>query len=472
MDKGDMMPIKTLTFGDSLAGLLVDGVEGTPYVVATLTYSETRGVRLEVPYIHHSDQEQFANAEKWFETGAPPKNLMFITHGGVIYLFGCRYSGHSMNFGHGHAAGFITPDEVVLANRDGDLTEDLKVSEFTSELDALFEWTRFRAVHHERETNEEGRVNKVTITAESMEGVSWTQGEAEMKLNTSWSTSDSSPGFQITEWVALQSTFPTPRPMKEHLSEQRKLASLLKLAFGQPIYFRRHKIRDDLFADTALNGRTLGKSFHEAISHRTFRDFSQPKPERKKFRQPVFYLAQVGGEGLERWGLNYEPWKRFIEPAVSVLSRPGTVLENLVVNASMSLEAAGSLLGHISGEEETHNGSGYPTTATYVLRAILSLDIDWQRLSESPTALARAISKNYNTIKHFDRGVFPDPIETYFVSEFAMTIVRLVATNLVDPTGQLVRDYATSSSFDELVEMCRRHDRFVGPNGAFINYPS
>ncbi|MGW7519719.1 ApeA N-terminal domain 1-containing protein [Streptomyces sp. NPDC054796] len=469
------MALEKLEFGDSLAGLLIDGVDETPFVVATLTYSEDRGVRIEVPYLHHSETGQFKVAENWFDSGATPKNLAFVTRGGTLSLFGCRYSGHSMNFGHGYAMGYITPDEVVMHGRDGNFSDDLTVSEFASELDGLPEWTRFRSVTHERETGDDGRLRRVTVTAKNVEEFSWDQNDATMYLKAVWSSSPSSvssPEFRITEWVSLGSRFTSPRPLSEHLTEHRKVASLIKLNFGQAIYFRRHKIRDSRFPDKLLSGEHVGNSFREAICRQTFRDSLQPKPSAKKLRRPIFHLAQVSEEGVRGWSESYTTWKRFIEPSVSVLSRPRAALEDIVVNASMSLEAAGILLGHASGEEETHSRSGKPTTATYTFRGIASLGLDWRGIAETPVGLARAIANNYNTIKHYDRGEFPDQRETYFVSQVAMMVVRLLAVNLVDPSGQLVQQYGASSPFDDLRETCRLNSLFVDRLGKFVDYPT
>lgn len=465
------MALRELSIGDSLAGVLVDGMEDTPFVVATLTYTETRGVRIEVPYIYRAQTEQFRSAETWFDTGTPPNNLAFLTKGGTLSLFGCQYSGHSMNIGQGYSMGIIAPDEVVLKGRDGTFADPLAVTQCKSEIDGLSEWTGFKAVDHERFTDGHGRIQKVVVTAKSVEGLSWRQGDATMTLSTTWSTSKSSPGFQISERVTLESSFSAPRAFADHLAEQRKVLSLLTLMFGRPVHFRRHEIRDDRFPDKTLSGGGIGKSFHELISRRTVREFSQPRPTVKELGRPLAFMVQVGVSGLTQWNQNYQDWKRFIEPTVSALRTSGGVLENIVVNASMSLEAAGNLLGPVSGEEETLNRAGRPTIATHVFRSIASLDLDWSKVSESVVGLSRAIAKNYNTIKHYDRGEFPDPSQTYVVSMVATTVVRLLALRLLDPSGQLVREYGKTSDFASLAEVFEQQDLFVEDSGAFTGYP-
>lgn len=58
------MAIDSLEFGDSLAGLLVDGVEETPYAGATLKLVSPGGVRVEVPYISYDETGQFRHVQE------------------------------------------------------------------------------------------------------------------------------------------------------------------------------------------------------------------------------------------------------------------------------------------------------------------------------------------------------------------------------------------------------------------------
>jgi len=66
--------VEHLDFGDSLAGLLVDGVEATPYVGATLRLSHT-GVEVEIPYLPGFEVDQFAHVDDWFRRMKPQENL-------------------------------------------------------------------------------------------------------------------------------------------------------------------------------------------------------------------------------------------------------------------------------------------------------------------------------------------------------------------------------------------------------------
>jgi hypothetical protein len=62
-----------------------------------------------------------------------------------------------------------------------------------------------------------------------------------------------------------------------------------------------------------------------------------------------------------------------------------------------------------------------------VYRCLDALDVLWPERIRDRVGLARAIANNYNDVKHYDRGDFPEHSETYAVSEINQMIVRLLA---------------------------------------------
>lgn len=106
----------------------------------------------------------------------------------------------------------------------------------------------------------------------------------------------------------------------------------------------------------------------------------------------------------------------------------------------MALEAAGQLIGLREGEEATW-GRGKPSTATYVFRCLDLLAVKWGDYISSDIGLARAIANNYNDVKHFDRGDFPDHEETYLVSSVNKLLVRLLALHLTGKGDELLEPY-------------------------------
>ncbi|MBE9498329.1 hypothetical protein IHE61_05575 [Streptomyces sp. GKU 257-1] len=134
---------RSIEFGESITGMLIDGVEGTPYVAATLQFSESSGAQIEVPYLDLPGDSQFEATAEWFTSKRPPKNLLLTSLGGDISLYDCQYSGHTINYPKGVGLGKVTPSEIVLHGRDGDFSDQLEVKEFRSRVDGLVDWTRY-----------------------------------------------------------------------------------------------------------------------------------------------------------------------------------------------------------------------------------------------------------------------------------------------------------------------------------------
>lgn len=429
------MALQDLGPGESIAGMLVDDLDGTPYVAATLIYDPETGVRVEVPFIENADRGQFREIVDWFNNGRLPENLVFRSIDGDIGLFSCARAGGSRNVIRGISVGLMIPDIVVLKDRKGALDDQLTFERLASRIDGLAEFSQLSALEHGVAKLESGLPKEYTLRARSAKSVSWRQGEATLSLDSNWSAAKVEDGLQVTDQVTIASTFPAPRSLDEHLEEQRKVVAFLTLTFGEAIHFRGHKIQDSRFTEKAPNEKCFGGPPYDLISRQTFKEFSQPTPDKRALLSPLARLDQVGDSGMARWSKKYDEWARFIHPVVGALARPHSSVEEQVLSAALSLEAAGHLINTTSGEEPTYrNGSTKPTTATYLYRCLKFTREEWSDASISLTGLAKALADNCNTIKHFNRGSFPEPIESYLVGIVMFATARLIAIMIVNPS--------------------------------------
>ena len=433
----------TLTFGQSIAGLLVDGVDGTPYTGATLRLEPERGVIVEVPYIHRDETGQFTHVDEWFRTQTPPQNLVLTTPSGWVGLYGIRWQGTSVR--SGVSLGQLRPSETLLGRYEGPLDQPFVIREARSEIDGLREWTRFFGIDSEPETDENGLTQGLHVHVRSGGEASWQQGEATMKLVTQWHTDhpegDPHGGLNIAEKVVLTSTFTTPRPFADHLNEQRKVISLVTLLAGRPVHFRKHQVTDELIVNRSAGNTILSHPRKDLISSHTVREYEQPQATRRDFDELLARLPEIGERGLTAWATQYEPWRRFILPAVGVLGRRGAFTEDVIISTSMSLEAAGQIIGVRDGEEPTYTKYGKTTTATNVYRCLQLLDVKWGSIAPDHVSLAKAVANTYNDIKHFDRGEFPDASVSRVISTITRMIVRLLTLHIIDESGQLLKNY-------------------------------
>ncbi|WP_339619450.1 hypothetical protein [uncultured Salinibacterium sp.] len=437
------MANKPLEIGEWHAGILFSGGEGAYALAAVLSFESSRGVRLEIPHIGHGADAQFTVVRGWFRSHTPPKSLVFSSGSHRLALFGLRWGGYS-EYGN-VTSGVLFAEDAVAGTRVGDATDDLTLTELQSQMDALYEWTAFRAANYETVTDAEGFVRRIEASVETVDELSWKQGDATLSLTTRWSTDNSRPGLHVDEWTVLRSVFDEPRGVEDHMKEHVKVRLLLSILYGAEVSFRRHDVVDERFHPRTLGGEIYSRSGQQLFTARTFREASRPPMTEETLRKGVAALPQIGKVGLELWGAKFDQWKRFIHPAAGILSRERAFLEDRVVSLSMSLEAAGQLLGKADGEEATYRGGRKPETmATYVFRCVASLDVDWARAADSQVGIARAVADNYRKIKHFDTGDdFPNGDETFLVSQVAAVVVRLLTANLVVPDGSLAQNWQT-----------------------------
>lgn len=449
------MAITSLTPGQSYVGLLVDGVTDTPYTAATLRM-EARGPVVDVPYIRGDTTGQFTHVDEWFQTQTPPQNLILRTPDGVIGLYGIRWRGHSVR--SGISLGQLAPAETVLGRYEGSLDEPFKVTEARSAVDGLRQWTQLYGITSDREIGDDGSEELVVRVTTGVEST-WQQGEATMSLMSDWRTAapeiDPHSGLNISTHPVLVSKYPNPRTLNEHLTEQRKVVHLLTLITGSPIHFRQHRVGDEQIVVRSVGATVLGHPKVEAISSHTVQDYAQPNPKKSALDKMLTRFSDVGEEGMVRWNEQYEPWKKFVLPAVGNLGRSGSFMEDTIVSMSMSLEAAGKIIGERPGEDETYGHRG-PITATQVYRCLDVIGVSWGEIG-SNAGIARAIARIYNSIKHFNGGDYPDAAVSHLVSGIAKMIVRLMTLHLLDESGSLLAQYREVGAMRELESRAKHY---------------
>lgn len=467
------MGVKQLEFGDSLSGLLVDGIKGTPYVGATIQMTRDKGVVVEVPYLPHEGTGQFDHVQSWFDSQTSPTNMRLLTHDGTISLFDIRWTGYSKVYAGTRASvGLLQPTLTVLGHRDGELTDELHVTEMHSWLDGLNTWSGLSSVQPDYKAQDRMRGKSMAIKLEGNSDFSWKQGSATMSLRAVWSEDREEDGYDrkmvIHNNVAIASTFDSEKAsFHDHFAEHRKVAALMTFLFGRGLSFRKHSIRDDLFALRA-GGQVYSTPLTEVISRGTYRERTREAPSSKQLRNPIADLQQIGVEGLERWASRYEQWQRFILPSENVLGREGAFLEDVITSTSMSMEAAGSIIGERSGEEAIWRKGKRPTMATYVYRCLDVLDVRWPERLGDRIRLSHAVANSYNDIKHYDRGDLPELDEAHVVGEINKMIVRLLAVYVAGRADSILEPYRESDQFSHIWQLLDAYRLTIDENGKWI----
>lgn len=139
-----------LPLGTRLAGLVADQTAGTPWLSGELAINATDGIRLEVPFVHGPDGEQFESARRWFREETGPRHLAFHASGHTIGLYGCTYRWGA--FGKGTSVVRVHAEAAVL-RLSSEADPHLRAIGVASLLDGLQEWTKLSSVSLHLETD-------------------------------------------------------------------------------------------------------------------------------------------------------------------------------------------------------------------------------------------------------------------------------------------------------------------------------
>jgi hypothetical protein len=155
---------------------------------------------------------------------------------------------------------------------------------------------------------------------------------------------------------------------------------------------------------------------------------------------------------MKTWGEAYCEWERFILPSVNVLGREGVFMEDVILSTSMSMEAAGELIGERDGEGFLKGRGRNLPIALCVYRCLHVLDLELPSVFGGLAGMSKAIANTYNAIKHSSRGKFPDVREVRVVCDVNKLVVRLLALYIaeVDPNPRIRS--IVSNNFDKIVE--------------------
>lgn len=471
------MDIKSFTVGDSATGLLIDGVDGTPYVGASLTIDSERGIVLEVPYIDDVRILQFKHVKEWFIDRKVPPNLILQTVDGDLGLFGNQWKGYRNS--SNQSLGMIRPNELLIGEYDGDLSQPLLLGKVRSRIDGLSEWTSIRSIDFSHITDDQGLIKELNVKAKPVESDTWCQGDATMQIVSEWRTSypdqGSRYGLNIDDGTVLVSCFDSPRSFMDHLGEQKKVRDLLTLLMGRSIHFRQHKVSSPQVVEKSLVGTVIAKPRSLLISSATVNEYVQPIPKKQDFNWSLANFDEIGVEGLESWAKKYAQWSpKFIFPVVGILSRDKPFAEEKVNILSMAIEAAGMLLGVQPGERTTYTSGKKPrpTTSTYFYRCLEVVNISWGDIAPNYIGLARGLAKTYNATKHYNDGQYPEPEVIVLSSKVMEYLVRLIALHLIDTKGELLDKFRKKPGLLRLVSLHRHLAVSFHENGTAIPYVS
>ncbi len=446
-----------LDFDESLSGLLDDGVEGTPFVGATMRIDRHKGLVVEIPYLLGTDNRQFEHVRRWFTSREAPTNMELLTPEGCVSLFGITWLGHRESYGLANASiGRLQPSVAVFDSREGSFENPLLMDELYSWVDGLNDWSELTAVSVNPSVDERNIPYQLEFMLGSEPGVEWVQGDARIRIQPTWSSSPESDGYRrkhvISDNVSIVSSFDSgSKCFEDHYREQQKVRHFMTFMYGRQLYFRRHALSDDQFSYTIGDGKDPIRPRVELVSSRTCAEFIRDVPSRSRSIDMLASLQTVEASGMKTWGEAYCEWERFILPSVNVLGREGVFMEDVILSTSMSMEAAGELIGERDGEGCLKGRGRNLPIALCVYRCLHVLDLELPSVFGGLAGMSKAIANTYNAIKHSSRGKFPDAREVCVVCDVNKLVVRLLALYIAEVDLNPRIRSIVSNIFDKIV---------------------
>jgi len=271
--------------------------------------------------------------------------------------------------------------------------------------------------------------------------------------------------------VSIASEFESgAKGIHDHLSEHQKFKDLMTFIFGCQLSFRRHCLHDEHFDMRFINGDSTGHiPFVEFVSLDTVEERQREVPEMRNLGKPIAELAEIGVDGLQAWARKYDEWERFILPSVNVLGRRCGSIEDSVISTCMSIEAAASKMGAVRGEECVGGARGRRNLpiAACVYRCLKTVDIQWPDRISSLEGLAKAIANVYNSIKHADRGRFPDVVKVRVICRVNEMIVRMLAVYVAGAGDVVFPRYRQSMELLSIAQVLSAYDCHIRDDGSW-----
>ncbi|OLT31099.1 hypothetical protein BJF82_12050 [Kytococcus sp. CUA-901] len=386
--------------------MLIDGVDGTPFVAGTLSYEDGDGPLIQVPYVPGDDQ--FAVPQSWFDERHPvPAALWFQDPDGAVMLAGVRWRG---NRGAGVSVGRLEAN-LAIFERPRAVADEYRVRTVTSRIDGLHEFAGFESI-----TSDHDRVDgrwRTTVVVHAKDEVTVEHDGVTYTIRVTVPTTSSALEVIARADAVIETTTDDGSTVDEHVAAQWPIRALLTLAFGVPLFWREHMLLDDQFPVWMVSGDARSPAHVPVLLRRTLRDHEQPEVAWRDLAGSMFRLADLGPEGLARWLALYDDklFRRAVEPMVEVLNGgAGHFVEPRLTLTMFALDA----LGHYLDEARTPK----VPLRDQVLRCLDVPGVDWSAVG-TPDQVAQALAHVNNDLKHPDRDHRPDGVEMSLAADLA-----------------------------------------------------
>lgn len=428
-------------------GHVFDGVDDdVPAQAGTLIFDPIRGTELVLPYLREHESASsphHAKTARWLagDGGAFPKTLIFLDSQGSLTLNGLQVS----RWHHGPVPTGRARPELVFFGRAAEVRDEYAAREVMSTLDGLEEFAGFSPMSLTERFRPDGGV-VATATIDASEMIQWHHGEFEFEVhsNLAWSAVDGRSFMTEDSEPLLITRHPEGATVQEHLKQQRAVRALLTLAFGRPLRWRSHRVKDAVFSMHTLDGNAHAGPSVEVQYRQTLRRIHHEPVPRSELFPPTLSLRTLGSDGLERWMQVYaRPGvRRAVDAAVATFDDVEGYLEPQMMMLATSLERFGY---HWRG------GGKSDSLPRSIERCLEKTGVHWEDHLGTTKAISKFLAGINNDLKHADRPRFPDGVELFCAVDLAEMIVRMQILELLELGEEGRKAFETSIDFRNAV---------------------
>jgi hypothetical protein len=404
---------------------LMDGIQGSPAVPCLLRYRRSEALELETPLA----PAELGFRPSWVDnTTETPASCMLQSYEGNVALHGLRpvrrREGHAP-FGRLDLAARYA---VLGAN---ELVPSGSPQRVRSQISGLHEWLQWGDVEQVVETNDEGRVQRVSIELSVRAPEKIRYGDVEFSWEYSWRVYDEIDERQVKR-IPQRTFFITSREPglahDDHLDFHRSLRDLLMLCYWSRLDFLTHEQLHEGDPDVALAGNSLGAEWRPLLSVLTLADSGKTASQVARF--PAFTFRDLHVDGFLRWLEIRKHYSRGYDPIISFLARQGSSPQEALLSLCVGIEALAYRRVVDAGSSES---AANRLTFRERLLVLASLDTEIFGLvvGGDIDGWATVLADAYNGIKHANREL-PDPRQSGIL---ALTAGRLAERHLLHELG-------------------------------------
>lgn len=431
----------------SRIGFLYDEDDSTPHIPALLEFSETNGVRLQLPVAPGYGAEY----TKWFRVDdACPRSLRFIDNEGALHLVNCRSAGFRGHLSGSHSKGLLAAD-YAIEDQDGHLQDFTTVDKVRSRIAGLHDFSGWQLSEVDIEPNADGTAREVVMRTTTPRSVVLGRIHSlEASLVPYWTTGVLGKNItSLAESTHFETVSQSPLPIDAHLQVHTRMRDFLALASWTALDFEGHEAQRLDSPQRVLSGDPVGPVWRQVLTNKTLRAHDgEDRADAMPLACP-FRLETTTPVALSKWLSLGDGWSRATRPLLRLLFTGGNI-ETALLQSGVALEA-----WYFENEVASGRGRravGDTPFATRVRHCAETLPVNIAAMVGNLDNWVKRANWAYRAVKHADRPL-PEPQEASVIAHTFILMCRLHLMRLAGFRDEVLATYGEYGEWRNLARI-------------------